>query len=200
MNKNESKYFNTAKKMDDALLSLLEKKTFEYITIKDICEEANVNRSTFYLHYDNLNDLLEEVISNTNADFYEAFSFTERKDVASSNLNELNFINDSYLLPYLEFVRKHKRVYQEIKNNSSLFRADRYKKEIYQDFVNQILDKFGIDDKYKEYLFDFFVSGIQSIVARWLKNDCDLEVQEVANLIKTLVRKDEGTIKESQSN
>ena len=54
MNKNESKYFNTAKKMDDALLSLLEKKTFEYITIKDICEEANVNRSTFYLHYDNI--------------------------------------------------------------------------------------------------------------------------------------------------
>lgn len=55
--------------------------------------------------------------------------------------------------------------------------------------VDKILDKFGIDDKYKEYLFDFFVSGIQSIINRWLKNDCDLDVQEVADLIKTLAKK-----------
>ena len=34
MNKNESKYFITAIKMDEALIKLLEKKDFEYITIK----------------------------------------------------------------------------------------------------------------------------------------------------------------------
>lgn len=62
MNRNESKYFNTASKMNDALISLLNKKDFEYITIKDICEVANVNRSTFYLHYSNTYELLEEVI------------------------------------------------------------------------------------------------------------------------------------------
>ena len=50
MNKNESKYFNTAVKMDKAFLALLEKKDFAYITVKEICEEAGVNRSTFYLH------------------------------------------------------------------------------------------------------------------------------------------------------
>ena len=47
MNKSESKYFNTAIKFDKALLSLLEKKPFEYITISEICEKAEVNRSTF---------------------------------------------------------------------------------------------------------------------------------------------------------
>ena len=40
MNKNESKYFNTSLKMNDALISLLRKKDFEYITVKDVCEEA----------------------------------------------------------------------------------------------------------------------------------------------------------------
>ena len=50
MNKNESKYFNTAIKMDEALIMLLEKKDFEYITIKEICDTAGVNRSTFYLY------------------------------------------------------------------------------------------------------------------------------------------------------
>ena len=62
MNKNESKYFNTAKKMNDALITLLETKDYEYITIKEICRSASVNRSTFYLHYENMNDLLEETI------------------------------------------------------------------------------------------------------------------------------------------
>ena len=37
MNKNESKYFNTAIKMDQAFLELLEKKDFSYITVKEIC-------------------------------------------------------------------------------------------------------------------------------------------------------------------
>ena len=48
----KSKYFNTAARMDEALIELLEKKDFEYITVKEICEKAGVNRSTFYLHYE----------------------------------------------------------------------------------------------------------------------------------------------------
>lgn len=74
MNKNESKYFNTAVKMDAALMSLLEKKDFEYITVKEVCAEAGVNRSTFYLHYENTRDLLEESIRT----YAETFSFIFR--------------------------------------------------------------------------------------------------------------------------
>ncbi len=37
MNKSESKYFNTAARMDEALILLLEKKDLEYITVKEIC-------------------------------------------------------------------------------------------------------------------------------------------------------------------
>lgn len=40
--------------MDEALLALLEKKEFAYITIRELCAAA-VNRSTFYLHYQNIN-------------------------------------------------------------------------------------------------------------------------------------------------
>ena len=48
MNKSESKYYNTAVLMDEALLLLLETKDFDFITIKEICKKAGVNRSTFY--------------------------------------------------------------------------------------------------------------------------------------------------------
>jgi AcrR family transcriptional regulator len=47
MNKSESKYFNTARLMNQALIQLLEEKDIGYISIKEICEKAGVNRSTF---------------------------------------------------------------------------------------------------------------------------------------------------------
>ena len=61
MNKSESRYFATAARMDEAFLTLLAKKDFEYITVKEICEVAGVNRSTFYLHYETMSDLLSKV-------------------------------------------------------------------------------------------------------------------------------------------
>ena len=52
----KSKYFNTAVRMDQAFLELLEKKDMEYITVKELCKTAGVNRSTFYLHYETMSD------------------------------------------------------------------------------------------------------------------------------------------------
>ena len=74
MNKSESKYFNTAKKMDKALVSLLEQKSFEYITVSEICKKADVNRSTFYLHYENTVDLLNETARFMLDDFIAYFN------------------------------------------------------------------------------------------------------------------------------
>lgn len=57
MNKQESKYQYTASLMDEAFLLLLEQKEYDTITVKEICQKAGVNRSTFYLHYETMNDL-----------------------------------------------------------------------------------------------------------------------------------------------
>lgn len=59
--------------MDKALLELLEKKDFSYITVKEICEKAEVNRSTFYLHYETIGDLLEESIDYIQKKFLSSF-------------------------------------------------------------------------------------------------------------------------------
>ena len=47
MNRNESRYFKTAAKRDEAFLRLIEEKDLEFITVKEICNKAGVNRSTF---------------------------------------------------------------------------------------------------------------------------------------------------------
>ena len=73
MNRSESKYFHTARRMDEALITLLEKKDLEYITVKEICETAGVNRSTFYLHYETISDLVDEAAGMINEKFLSYF-------------------------------------------------------------------------------------------------------------------------------
>ena len=60
----KSRYLATAARMDEAFLELLGEKDFPYITVKEICSRASVNRSTFYLHYETIEDLLAESVSH----------------------------------------------------------------------------------------------------------------------------------------
>ena len=82
MNKSESKYYNTSLLMNQALIELLNKKDYEFLSVKEICKKAGVNRSTFYLHYDNIDDLLYETIENLNKNFSACFG-EENKDFAN---------------------------------------------------------------------------------------------------------------------
>ena len=66
MNKQKEKYSSTAFLMDEALIQLLNEKDYEYITVKEVCKKAGVNRSTFYLHYESIDDLLEETLEYIN--------------------------------------------------------------------------------------------------------------------------------------
>lgn len=115
MNRNESKYFNTAKRMDEALILLLEKKDFEYVTIKEICNAAEVNRSTFYLHYENTTDLLKETTQYILDNFQSYFSVDTiniSRGFNECELKELLFITPEYITPYLTFIKENQRVFR----------------------------------------------------------------------------------------
>ena len=110
MNKSESKYYNTAVLMDEALLILLETKDFEFITIKEICKKAGVNRSTFYLHYQNTSELLAEAIELINKRFTESFK-VQSFDAINANKESSFFITPEYIIPYLKFVKENKKLF-----------------------------------------------------------------------------------------
>ncbi|MCD8149684.1 MAG: TetR/AcrR family transcriptional regulator [Clostridiales bacterium] len=100
MNKFESKYYDTAVRMVKAFLDILETKDFEYITVKEICTKAGVNRSTFYLHYETMSDLLgesAEYISDTMSGYFDQDSRIQ--DVSAMDKNDLYFINAEHLIP-----------------------------------------------------------------------------------------------------
>ena len=109
MNKSESKYFNTAQLMDEALIALLKKKDFEFITVKEICEKAGVNRSTFYLHYENVGDLLSEATEMINRRFRDGYK-KQLVDIRIDSADDAFLITPEYIKPYLNFVKEGKNV------------------------------------------------------------------------------------------
>ena len=77
MKKNESKYFYTAQLMNQALLSLLEKKDIEFITITEITNKAGVSRSTFYLHYEDKEDLIKKLLDDSSSRIESMLGYAE---------------------------------------------------------------------------------------------------------------------------
>lgn len=186
MNKNESKYFNTSVKMDKALIELLEKKDFEYITIKEICAAAGVNRSTFYLHYENTADLLGETTRYITDSFLSYFS-SERKSIAhkfeSCELNELVFISPEYLTPYLTFIRENQRVFKTSIKHLGSMNFDNVYQKMFKYVFNPVLTRFDFPEKDRPYILKFYLTGITAIVMEWLEKDCEDNIDSIIRII-----------------
>ena len=167
MNKSESKYFNTAIRMDEALIELLEKKEFEYITVKEICEKAGVNRSTFYLHYETIGDLLDECVAYKHDECTRRYAehLTGIKErLQSENLEDLIFISPEYRKPYLEFVKDNKCLFKVVLSQPAVFNAEETFKKLFTEIFSPILDRFRLPEQDKSYIISFYIAGIMAVI------------------------------------
>lgn len=179
MNKAESKYFNTAKLMDTALLYLLEKKDFDKITVKEICEKAGVNRSTFYLHYESTEDLLLETVEDLNREFKDCF---EMKPLIVDKKSSM-LLTEGYLVPYLNFVKNNKRVLKTIHSKPQLFNAQKVYMKMCTQFFYPAINAFNVGEKEKPYIFEFFTKGVVAIIKKWIEKECEDSVDFIIKLI-----------------
>ena len=186
MNKSESKYFNTATKMDHALISLMKKKPFEYITVSEICKTAGVNRSTFYLHYETIGDLLNETTRYLLNDFLSYFSTEPRSilpDLMNCELDELVFIGEKHLTPYLTYIKDHKEVFATALLHNKILGFEDIYQRMFKNIFDPILDRFHYPPNDRQYVMMYYLNGINAIVSEWLKNDCNKSMKEISQII-----------------
>ena len=195
MNKSESKYFHTALCMDEALISLLKEKDLEYITVKEICEKAGVNRSTFYLHYDTIVDLVNEAIETVNQRFMSYFADTKRiaEELDHIDLSNLVLITRDYLEPYLRFVSENKDLYRAAFRNPKEMQANVRYKYIKKYIIEPILKRFGVPEVYWKYYIAYYIDGTIAIIKEWLETDCQDSVEMIAAVVEECVRPVDGT-------
>ena len=186
MNKSESKYNNTALLMNQALVELLNKKDFEFITVKEICTKAGVNRSTFYLHYDTVYDLLEECVDNSNKKFTSYFKENTQEffdKLKTGAKEDLILITPKYLTPYLTYIKENKVIYQVAVKHAQIMSSIAKFQSLNKYVFMPIFSKFGIDEKTEKYMIAYYLNGVTAIINEWIKGGCMDEISYIEKII-----------------
>lgn len=179
MSKSETKYLNTAKRMDAALMRLLETEEFDQITITEVCKEAGVNRSTFYAHYANTSELLDELKRQALADFFSSFEhLTGNRD----------FLGREYLIAYLAFLKSNSTVFKVILSNTELFSPESIFHDLKDFFAEGLFSEDGVRNVHADYHLRYVASGITALTAAWLEGGCVETKERMADIITECVR------------
>jgi len=162
----------------DSLVELMRTKSFEKITIRELCELANVNRSTFYLHYEDIYALLHYIEADTLA-WAQAFveelnvSHMEGEEATVRSLERLFecFLKNSKYLQVLMSERG------DLDFQKKIFSAAYRMCDLSPDFS-------GLTVPFSEDLrFIFIVNGGIGIVQHWLKNGLTESPRQIAKVI-----------------
>ena len=157
-----------------ALIELMQEKPFRQITIKELCERADLNRTTFYLHYADQTDVLRDIeqeIRDKTVDYMKNVG----TDISTIGLIEA----------FLQY----------IKDNAKLFRTLFLSGEaegFTQNFmgyalaeIKENLPYYG-DELHEKYILTFLMNGSTHILIEWIESGFDLPASEVATLIYKL--------------
>lgn len=194
MNKSESKYFATAVRMYEAFLELLGKKDFSYITVKELCEAAGVNRSTFYLHHETMEDLLSESVGHMTEHFLTYMKQDTAAFVAKLRtcpMEELYLITPEYLTPYLSYIKENQRPFRTSMENAAALRLEDSYAGLFQHILTPILDRYGVAEQDRPYLMAFYLHGLMAIISEWLKHDCAGSIEYIVSIIQQYVKRRE---------
>ena len=174
-------------KQQQALILLLDEEEFDRISVSKICKEAGVHRSTFYSYYDNQFDLLEDTYQYLTQLFFAEFQLYHEN---SSAYLESNLLSNAHLIPYLQFVKDHQKIYKIYLSHELEF----HHQERFDSLVSRIFtpryQAQGIQDETRiAYMSIFFLAGITQVISKWLRNDCDKSIEEIADIIQTCITK-----------
>lgn len=162
--------------METALLLLLDEKELHQISVKEVCQRANVARSTFYTYYDVIDDCLQAI---ENRFLHEIIAMT----TALENRENLDGIDLSFFEETLGYLKDNQRLLYlfMIKRYNSRF-VNRWKDAIKYHLYQQIPSR--ISDKNRELTLEIIASGTIGAYQYWLKNPYELDSGYVKQLFR----------------
>lgn len=170
MNKtNNSRKQKSRQKIKDAYVALvLENKDPSFITVSDVCKKAQINRSTFYGHYLDMDDLYADVCAWLVTRFKKLF-----EDGAETKEGTFDFL----------------KLFRCIKEDPSFFETCfRLNADVKSVFVPEGFSSVGAkiyDDPIRlEYHVAFFEAGMMAITRKWLDSGCKESPEEMAQILR----------------
>lgn len=163
----------------DSLLELLEDKTFDKITVSSVCKQAEITRATFYLHYDNLSAVLDELldeallISNQNNE-HPSYDILQILNLVLNNTDKQNLYSDDSLLPACQRIANHPK-YKVIFMDETL--SAYIIKKIYtaekDHMLPTLMEKCNLTKKEADKIFTLIIYGAFAVnkSLNWEKNN-----------------------------
>ena len=169
----------TKRNLYEALLNLMEKSSFEDIKVSDICEEALINRSTFYSHFEDKYSLLLSLFN----DFKEALILELTTEQEFSNSKEY-FMNLIRLL--LNHMSERKKFYISIMNNNKNSIA----MDMINDIINNDITKYIENDNSdipSSFVSRFYSGAILSVLMEWISNPKKYSDEDIVSYLDVLI-------------
>jgi len=174
--------YKTYKALHEAFTEILEHKSFEELTVNELCEKAMIRRTTFYKHF---------------ADKYEYFNFylSELRETFKTQVSAKTDISDpltystQMLHEMFKFVKSHKKILDRLKYSnrmSFLYEAlqEQISLELRYMFITAHKKKLTPE---LEMIISFYAGGLINVVYWWLNNPSSLEEDTIAEQIVKLV-------------
>ena len=182
--KKDQRIVRTQKAIITAFYELLASKNIADISVKEICDKADVNRGTFYTHFEDKYHLLDYCI-------YELMKDVDVEITKASN--------DKNIIDYYEEVFEHvvtffieqKTVAKSILTQSSALILDDVRKHLTTNAEKKIRESIASGVKYTvpvEFLTQYFVGGVISSVKAWIFGELNMTKNEITHYLNVLLR------------
>ncbi|KNB70389.1 TetR/AcrR family transcriptional regulator [Brevibacillus reuszeri] len=171
--------------MRDALVSLIDERGYESITVHDITDRATINRATFYLHYRDKQDLL---ISSTDDILEELITNLEMTDTAEVSFADLEEPPSSFVGMF-EQIAKHADFYRVMLSKQHMPYFVMRVQEVLAGFVQEGLSSVLAKDNElsvpREMVIRYTASAFLGVMIWWLENDMTYSPKYMAsNLLR----------------
>lgn len=170
----------TKRAIRESLVELMQQYPISKISVKMICEGADINRSTFYAHYTDQYDLLHQVQQ-------EVFDgFTDQ--ILRSPLTTQSELTVPILVQILKYARDNAALFKALLGESEDNGFRTALMGIAQEkSLQEIQEDKRLEPRIAAYLETFAISGYVSIIRKWLEDGCVDEPEPLAELMTKLL-------------
>lgn len=176
----DRRVIKTRRQLKKGLAALMKEKSVNQITVKELVEEVDINRSTFYLHFKDIQDLLREIEKNMEAQIKRAI---EEHPIVSGNENAFYFIEDMFRV--LDEEREISKAL--IGPNGDMGFIHRIERIIKENSRGTLEKMFPGKKEDLKYFYAFCLSGCLGLVKVWLNEGEEKSPEEMAQMTFNMI-------------
>ncbi|NLC89524.1 MAG: TetR/AcrR family transcriptional regulator [Clostridiaceae bacterium] len=172
--------------LQESLVELLQEKNLRDITVSELTDHADLSRTTFYLHYENIDQLYNQLEENLYQQFVRILS------VSTDNSHPIQHVvataDGKSTIPIIASVCRtiegNPLLAATIINNPNSQLLQRIYSAGYDSLIENLLDIYPDMPKYKvDYYYAFIVHGIVGMIETWLLRNQEEDVEEIIGLL-----------------